>query len=545
MTSRWYQASPPVRCIMTFRSGEDEFGNWPDPHLPPPRSDLILNGSSAHQLYSSITFPYFNIYLGLVMVFDASQASTVGTVECRLAWSAGVGQPWSFVGGWTPWERQQQLRDADKPSSHLSQCGANVSFDTDCATKSYRMAPVASWEACCAMCAADDGKCLNWVFAGRTCHLRPACTSGTHEKRGAVCGIFPGGLKPSPSPGPPGPPAPPPAPGPRPLPHDETTSQAQFIPRGRPGSFDSHVIFAASHPVPTAEGVRVYCETRRPDLLFCATVSEAPPIVASADMGGNGPHTGPRNTSLGLATLRHDGFIAVGGTGYFVLQVPVPCGHALALTLDVTRSGGSVRVGIVGEADLSLARAVPLATNATRAQVRWEGGGDLSKLAGKNVTLEFELRDANVYTVAMLDQRTARAKTDDERVMTCPLNFTCYNQPAAFLKQLHDNVHSTDVLKIALLCAPSAPCTIGAETLGRGGVVIGHSTEAVMSYVTIADRTQIFSGALMRLFGTLTGRNVTWRNGTCANGCSGAAILLEGMLNCTDCVFENNRASCE
>merc|ERR1711997_739459 len=84
-------------------------------------------------------------------------------------------------------------------------------------------------------------------------------------------------------------------------------NSSQFIPRGKfgnPGSveggdFDSHIIFAAAHPIPVESAIRVYY------------------------MGGNGPHNGPRNSSLGLATLRHDGFVAVGGTGVFSTSQPI------------------------------------------------------------------------------------------------------------------------------------------------------------------------------------------------------------------------------
>ena len=66
---------------MTFRSTPKEFGSWPTSVA---RADLILNGSSAHQLYSQVTFPFYNLYLGLVMVFDTNRPTTIGTVECRL-----------------------------------------------------------------------------------------------------------------------------------------------------------------------------------------------------------------------------------------------------------------------------------------------------------------------------------------------------------------------------------------------------------------------------------------------------------------------------
>eukprot|EP01052_Picozoa_sp_SAG31_P020456 SAG31_NODE_1539_length_7970_cov_5.655571_5_plen_523_part_00 len=262
MTTRWYRDSPPIRCIMNFFSAQEEFGGFPSSVTP---TDLILNGTSAHQLYSQITFPYYDLYLGLTMVFDTKDPATVGTVECHLSWSR-AGDPerrWHMIGG-----------------------------------------------------------------------------GGTYN---------------------------------------QPVNGSQFIPRGKAGAFDSHIIFGAAHPVPVSdEGIRIYY------------------------MGGNGPHNGPRNTSLGLAMLRDDGFIAVGGNGIVMLQ-PVQCGHALALTLDIMELGGLVRVGVVGESDFSLAKAVPLTANATRTSVRWLGGGDLSKLANRNVTLELELRGAQVYTLVMLE----------------------------------------------------------------------------------------------------------------------------------------------
>jgi hypothetical protein len=37
-----------------------------------------------------------------------------------------------------------------------------------------------------------------------------------------------------------------------------STASAQFIPRGGAGRFDSHIIFAAAHPVPVRDEIRVY-----------------------------------------------------------------------------------------------------------------------------------------------------------------------------------------------------------------------------------------------------------------------------------------------
>ena len=64
-----------------------------------------------------------------------------------------------------------------------------------------------------------------------------------------------------------------------------------------PNAFDSHIIFAAAAPFRDADGrERVYY------------------------MGGNGPHTGARNSSFALATLRPDGFASIRGSGRMITR---------------------------------------------------------------------------------------------------------------------------------------------------------------------------------------------------------------------------------
>ena len=59
MTTRWYHDDPDIRGIMAFRSARSRFAGWP----PLAQSQLILNGSAPHQLYSQITFPYYNLHV--------------------------------------------------------------------------------------------------------------------------------------------------------------------------------------------------------------------------------------------------------------------------------------------------------------------------------------------------------------------------------------------------------------------------------------------------------------------------------------------------
>jgi len=217
---------------------------------------MTLAGSSDHQLYSQITFPWHNVYLGIVMVFDANDPSQ--RVHCRLAWSevAASTSAWQWV---------------------------------------------------------DEGG-----FVGR-----------------------------------------------------------DLIPLGLPSTFDSHICFAA-RPVTHGGEERLYY------------------------MGGNGPHGGDRNSSLGLARLRLDGFASMSGTGTLVTTALKCSGAKLRVTVDV-EAGGSLLVGIAGDQARAPEEAVPLQSNATDAVVNYASGADYSALVGMQVRLTFVLKGASAYTVSWSD----------------------------------------------------------------------------------------------------------------------------------------------
>eukprot|EP00935_MAST-01C_sp_MAST-1C-sp1_P001623 g1623.t1 len=151
---------------------------------------------------------------------------------------------------------------------------------------------------------------------------------------------------------------------------------AEFIPAGRPGEFDSNVCFAAHLPVRMEDGSsRLYF------------------------MGGNGPHSGARNSSFGLATARPDRFAGVSGSGYSVTKPLTVTGATILLTADILAPGGSVTVGVVGQG-AGLAQATPLAQNATDHAVRFPSApSGLQPLVGKQVRLSITAKDAAVYTV--------------------------------------------------------------------------------------------------------------------------------------------------
>lgn len=161
----------------------------------------------------------------------------------------------------------------------------------------------------------------------------------------------------------------------------------EFIPHGAEGAsptgnaFDSHICFAAASPVEVEGEVRVYY------------------------MGGNGPHNGARNSSLGLATLGLDRYAGLSNTGTsdaatFTTKAVKCTGATLLLSADVGSAGGQIKVGAVGAAGLGLDDAVAATANVTRSAVTFAGGKDFTSLVGKTVTLQIELSaGATVYAV--------------------------------------------------------------------------------------------------------------------------------------------------
>mmetsp|Transcript_9407 Transcript_9407/g.30685 ORF Transcript_9407/g.30685 Transcript_9407/m.30685 type:complete len:408 (-) Transcript_9407:2467-3690(-) len=154
-----------------------------------------------------------------------------------------------------------------------------------------------------------------------------------------------------------------------------------FIPLGHQGSsvddpanaFDSHICFAAALPTTVGDLERLYY------------------------MGGNGPHNGDRNSSLGLATLRKDGWLAVTGTGTYETN-DLKVDRTLRVTADVFSDGGYLRLLAVHGHDLDDPPSVT--ANVTDAAL----DVDLTDwIDDDNVSFRFELKDAALYTISFDD----------------------------------------------------------------------------------------------------------------------------------------------
>eukprot|EP00039_Didymoeca_costata_P002400 m.59923 g.59923 ORF g.59923 m.59923 type:complete len:495 (-) comp11280_c0_seq6:124-1608(-) len=245
---------------------------------------IVEQGTEDHQLYSQITFKFhdgvsrylshvvftliFTVFLGIVMVFDAKYASTIGFVHCRLVWS-------------------------------------------------------------------PDAIHWKWVDAG-----------GLEGK--------------------------------------------DFIPLGTSGgaqgnAFDSHVCFAAARPVELDNEIRVYY------------------------MGGNGPHSGSRNSSFALATLGLDRYAGLAGSGTMTTRNITCTGAKLFVTVDILEEGGSVLIGgttangTSSLPGLTLSDAQPIVQNSTREVVSFTSGSDFTHYINTDVSLTVKLDNAILYAVGFSD----------------------------------------------------------------------------------------------------------------------------------------------
>jgi hypothetical protein len=160
--------------------------------------------------------------------------------------------------------------------------------------------------------------------------------------------------------------------------------QGVYVPNSTKNEFDSHVCFAAAHPIKLADHARIYY------------------------MGGDGPHysekwgsPGHRNSSWGLATMRPDRFVGMGaangsaGTGRtspLLFSAP-----QLLITADAAPAGHvSVRV-ISAQLPGGYAACAPIErANVTDAPL---SGCNLSAIVGQGASLELTLKGGAVVYV--------------------------------------------------------------------------------------------------------------------------------------------------
>ena len=110
------------------------------------------------------------------------------------------------------------------------------------------------------------------------------------------------------------------------------------------------------------------------------------------DMGGNGPHSGLRNESFGLATLGADRFGGLRGTGKATTVALIATGTQLVVTADILGAGGFVTVAPTAQGSVDAA-ATPVTANCTD-HVVMQG-----LTVGARMRLEITLKDSMIYTL--------------------------------------------------------------------------------------------------------------------------------------------------
>ena len=87
MTTRDFEV-PYGREIGIASTNGSDFDTWSIPVLK-------MRGTNDHQLYSQITWRFYDVFFGIVMVFDATNSS--GHVHCMLSYSVDNATTWDWV----------------------------------------------------------------------------------------------------------------------------------------------------------------------------------------------------------------------------------------------------------------------------------------------------------------------------------------------------------------------------------------------------------------------------------------------------------------
>jgi hypothetical protein len=121
---------------------------------------------------------------------------------------------------------------------------------------------------------------------------------------------------------------------------------------------------------------------------YCAFSGHSP-------SGARGMYTG---ASIGLATLRRDGFASMDGPGELTTRPLRFQGRHLFLNLN-----GEARVDVLDATGKVLRSSKPVTGDRTKIQVSWTQGADLSELAGTPVRLRFHVAQGSLYAFWVTD----------------------------------------------------------------------------------------------------------------------------------------------
>jgi predicted neuraminidase len=106
--------------------------------------------------------------------------------------------------------------------------------------------------------------------------------------------------------------------------------------------------------------------------------------------GGRGDIYG--GASIGLATLRRDGFASMDGSGELTTRAVKFKGKHLFVNVN-----GEVRVEVLDEAGKVLRSSKVVSGDQTKLKVEWSDGSDLLEVVGQNVKFRFHLTEGSLY----------------------------------------------------------------------------------------------------------------------------------------------------
>jgi hypothetical protein len=176
--------------------------------------------------------------------------------------------------------------------------------------------------------------------------------------------------------------------------HWERPFRTPCVPRGKLGEWDCGFFGTAARAIRVGDEIRLYYGG--------ANYTHGTPCLYCAE--GTGRRT-KFNGSIGLATWKLDRFVSVDGPAEGVTLTTVPVrfqGKRLEINA-ATKAGGQVVVELldaVSRPIKGLEPSAPFSGDELRHTVRFEGGRDVSALAGKPVTLRFSLKNAQLFSFA-------------------------------------------------------------------------------------------------------------------------------------------------
>jgi hypothetical protein len=163
-----------------------------------------------------------------------------------------------------------------------------------------------------------------------------------------------------------------------------------FLPNGPEGSWEAGIIFTATRPVLVEDTLYFYYSACRHNHDY-----RLPEEQRTADWWSS------IKTSIGVATLRRDGFVSLdaGDEPGHILTRPLLLPEA-EMHLNVDARGGEVRVALLDEAGRPLpgfARSAPIAGDCLNTLVRWPAA-DERGLIGRPVRVRIDARNACLYS---------------------------------------------------------------------------------------------------------------------------------------------------